>query len=358
MYTNQTAEELDLMRCTSEGIFKAQNSNWTKFVCILVFFLIFLTFFLSFKAAKMLKNRNIYSHGSQILLLSTLLNANLNQAVFLEIKVNVSSLSSVKVKYFQIRQLIHILINSKDPCKIEFRSSECFYDQSVYAFSNILSTALVSALTCDRFIAFLFSHIYPMHSKIVSIFLLFLSMFFTLLIHLHTYGGVSRAGYVPSCQYPPQLSLDAFDIVNSINFWFILVNCALTVVILLLNFNRDKKVKKSVFDTKIKYNSFENLLTTKAICSITFTQFAFLSFSTGAVTIISSIEAGISEEVFHIVAQSLTGLVYANVSIPVIILLKTKQCIEQRRISIDKMTTSTNHADYYMTSLRASWEKF
>ena len=150
MYTNQTAEELDLMRCTSEGIFKAQNSNWTKFVCILVFFLIFLTFFLSFKAAKMLKNRNIYSHGSQILLLSTLLNANLNQAVFLEIKVNVSSLSSVKVKYFQIRQLIHILINSKDPCKIEFRSSECFYDQSVYAFSNILSTALVSALTCDR----------------------------------------------------------------------------------------------------------------------------------------------------------------------------------------------------------------
>lgn len=87
MYTNQTAEELETWRCTSDGIFKSQNSIWMKINFVFVFILIFLTFYLSFKAARVLKNHNVYSKGSQILLMITLLNANLNQLIFLEIRV-------------------------------------------------------------------------------------------------------------------------------------------------------------------------------------------------------------------------------------------------------------------------------
>uniref|UniRef100_A0A1I7TUX0 Very-long-chain 3-oxoacyl-CoA synthase n=1 Tax=Caenorhabditis tropicalis TaxID=1561998 RepID=A0A1I7TUX0_9PELO len=86
MYTNQTDEELDAMRCTSEGIFNAQNSNYLKFNCVLVYSLVFITFGFSYKAAKILKDHNVYSQGSHILLTSILLNAVVNQAVFLEIK--------------------------------------------------------------------------------------------------------------------------------------------------------------------------------------------------------------------------------------------------------------------------------
>ncbi|EGT48122.1 hypothetical protein CAEBREN_18505 [Caenorhabditis brenneri] len=340
MYTNQTAEELELMRCTSEGIFRAQNSIWLKLNCGVVYLLAFLTFILSYKAAKFLKDHNVYSHGSQILLFSTLLTANINQAIFLEIK---------------IRQLIHVLTYSNDPCQIEFHSPDCIYDQTIYSFTNVLSTALGSALTYSL----------PTLLSIITTGILnqlvwldiYLQVLFSLIIHLYTYAGISRAGYVPSCQYPPQLSLDTFESVNKATFWFIMANCLLTIVILLLNIQKNNKIKISIFVTKVRYNSFENLLTTKAICSISSTQFAFLSLSTAAVSVISTIEAGISEEVFHLVAQSLTGLVYANLSIPILILFKTNKCIEKRRKSIDKMTNNTNEADYYMSSLRASWEK-
>lgn len=120
----------------------------------------------------------------------------------------------------------------------------------------------------------------------------------TVIVHIRTYGGVSRAGYVPSCTYPPQLSLNTYQVVNNAIFWIIMANCVLTIAVLLLNIYKDKRliifyfeklfennqfrIKKSVFDTKTRYNSFENVLTTKAICSVTSTQFVFLSFSTAA----------------------------------------------------------------------------
>ncbi|CCD68192.1 Serpentine receptor class alpha-27 [Caenorhabditis elegans] len=341
MYTNQTAEELETWRCTSDGIFKSQNSIWMKINFVFVFILIFLTFYLSFKAARVLKNHNVYSKGSQILLMITLLNANLNQLIFLEIR---------------IRHLVHIFINSEDPCKIEFHSPECTYDQTIYAFTSVMSTGLLSALTFDRFFALYASTVYVRNSKDSAYMLITVSIIVTVIVHIRTYGGVSRAGYVPSCTYPPQLSLNTYQVVNNAIFWIIMANCVLTIAVLLLNIYKDKRIKKSVFDTKTRYNSFENVLTTKAICSVTSTQFVFLSFSTAALAIIRTLEAGMSEEVFHINIQYINGGVYGNLSIPVLIYLKTNQCILQRRKSIDKMTNHTGTVDSHISSLKTAWE--
>lgn len=98
MYTNQTAEELEEMRCTSDGIFKAQNSVWMKVNFGLTYILIVLTFGFSVKAAKILKSHNVYSNGSLVLLLFTLMNANLNQAIFLEIKVRSTISEKPKIR--------------------------------------------------------------------------------------------------------------------------------------------------------------------------------------------------------------------------------------------------------------------
>uniref|UniRef100_A0A8R1DXQ2 Uncharacterized protein n=1 Tax=Caenorhabditis japonica TaxID=281687 RepID=A0A8R1DXQ2_CAEJA len=88
MYTNQSAEELEEMQCTSEDMLKAQNSIWMKINFAFTYIIIFATFVMSVVAAKILKLRNVFSNGTRFLLLITLLNANVNQAVLLEIRVS------------------------------------------------------------------------------------------------------------------------------------------------------------------------------------------------------------------------------------------------------------------------------
>ncbi|CAI2343553.1 unnamed protein product [Caenorhabditis sp. 36 PRJEB53466] len=341
MFTNQTAEELEAMRCTSEGIFNAQNSVWMKINFGLVYLVALITFFLSVKAAKILKCHNVYSNGTQFLLMSTLFNANLNQAVYFEIR---------------IRHLVHVLIHATDPCQIEFHTPDCTYDHSVFAFTSVLSTWLVCALTCDRLLALFLRNFYCNNSKGISLFLISLAVILSLVVHSITYFGVSRAGYIPACYYPPQLSLNTFQTMNDANFAFTMFNCVLTVFILLASLYKDRRIRQSVYETKLRYASFENLLTTKAICSITSTQFVFLSLSAAAVAIVRFCEAGLAEDVYHITVQYVTGILYSNLATPILIYTKTNKCIEQRRKSIGKMRQQTNHVDTHISSLRKMWE--
>uniref|UniRef100_A0A8R1DV48 Uncharacterized protein n=1 Tax=Caenorhabditis japonica TaxID=281687 RepID=A0A8R1DV48_CAEJA len=197
MYTNQSAEELEEVKCTSDAVFKVQKSIWMKVNFVFTFLIIISTFVMSVMAAKILKLRNVFSNGTRFLLMVTLLNANINQASMFEIR---------------LRHLYRVLMYSDDACKISFHSPDCAYDQSIFAFTTNLSTLLVCALTFDR-------------------------------------------------------------------------------------------IRNSVYDAKIRYASYENLITTKAICSIISAQFVSLSFTTGAVSLIQLYEAEMSDEAFHISVQ-------------------------------------------------------
>ncbi|EGT35524.1 CBN-SRA-30 protein [Caenorhabditis brenneri] len=343
-YTNQTAEELELYRCTSSGIFQAQNSIWMKINFAFTFSLILLTFVISIKAVQVLKFRNVYSTGTQFLLYVILVNVNFNQLVYMVIR---------------IRHLQKILSFSKDPCLIEFHNSECYYDNHLYMFSNYLATWLVCSLTFDRFLAYYTSKLYDdkRNSKRIGVMLVVGSLFFTLLCHLYIFYGVPRAGYVPSCQYPPQLALDTFQLATILKIVFTLFNCFVILLLLLVVVRKDRRIRHRNYDTNTRYFSFENVLTTKSILTIAVTQLLFSCLSSVAVTLVRHFEGGMSEYLFHTLTQYVTGLLYGNLSIPILIYLKTSQCITDRHKRITRMTLEPDLMESRMISLKKMWEK-
>ncbi|CAA22070.3 G-protein coupled receptors family 1 profile domain-containing protein [Caenorhabditis elegans] len=343
MYTNQTATELELFRCTSSGILEAMNSIWIKINFFLSTSIILLTFFASIYAVRVLKFHNVYSSGTQFLLFSLLISVNFNQMVYLVI---------------QVRLQIQIWKYSDDPCQIEFPSTECYYDNSLYMFTSYLVTWLVFSLTFDRFLAFCLLKLYskPQISRNVSKVLVGMSLIFTFIGHILVYGGVSRAGYVPTCQYPPQLALGAFQKMTHLKIVFTILNCVVILILLCFIVKRDRRICHSIYDTNTRYSSFENVLTTKSILVIAVTHLIFSCLSSVAVTIARAFEIGLSEYTFHTMTQFIAGPLYGNLSIPVLIYRKTSQCIEYRRKTIIKLTTQADEVDSRMMSLKKMWE--
>ncbi|KAF1756280.1 hypothetical protein GCK72_012733 [Caenorhabditis remanei] len=344
LYTNQTASELDGYRCTSSGIFEAQTSIWMKINFVFTFPLIFITFYTSIFAYRRLKYRNVYSSGTQFILYAVLFNANLNQLVYCVIR---------------IRHLFQIINYSSDPCLIEFHSTECFYDNSLYMFSNYFATWLVCSLTFDRFLAFYARKLYVEQekSKRIAMMLVAGAILFTLIGHALIYFGVNRAGYVPSCQYPPHLALNGFAIMTNLKIMFTIANCVVIVVLLFLIIRKDRIIRQSVYDTNTRYSSYENVLTTKSVLIIAVAQLFFSCLSSVAVTIVRTFEAGMSEYTYHILTQYVTGLLYGNLSIPILIYLKTTQCVQLRHRRISKMTKQPDVLESRMLSLKNMWEK-
>ncbi|ULT93285.1 hypothetical protein L3Y34_003043 [Caenorhabditis briggsae] len=120
---------------------------------------------------------------------------------------------------------------------------------------------------------------------------------------------------------------------------------------------QDKRIRHTVYDTSTRYSSFENVLTTKSVLTIAVTQLFFSCLSSIAVTIVRHFEKGMTEYTYHILTQYVAGLLYGNLSIPILIYLKTTQCIRYRRQKITKMTLEPDLMESRMISLKAMWEK-
>ncbi|CAI5441130.1 unnamed protein product [Caenorhabditis angaria] len=340
MYTNQTAEELDKQRCTSQGKFLALTSFLMRFNYIFTFSIIFLTIFMSFKAVKLLIKRNIFSNSTRILLLSILFNANLYQLNMFEIRT---------------RSFYRSFVYSNEPCQIEFHSSECFLDQTIYSFTNVLYALLIFCLTIDRFISLQFSKFYEKINESLAIFCVLLSIITAILINIWQFSDIPLVGYVPQCFYSPQLGLNRFDDINNYTIIFIMFNLFITLSILCGNLRKDRLIRTTSFDTKSKYQSFESLQTTKSICTMIFTQFLFLSLLSISASLIRHFESSMSEQTFHEFVPFIIGVVYGNLSIPCLIIYKTNQVIENRRKSIGSMTTTSHNVDSHMHSLKSMW---
>ncbi|CAI2343569.1 unnamed protein product [Caenorhabditis sp. 36 PRJEB53466] len=329
---NLTAEQLDEQVCASDGLYKALTSPIMKLNCLFIIFVILLSYYFSYKALRTLIHQNIFSECTRLILLVGSINSIAHQTTMMEIR---------------IRQIYRGFVCEENRCQIQFHSSECVYELYFYYITNFFSTFSLFSLTFDRLIAHFWSNIYSSHQKLIPFSLLLLQLILAVSTHLYGFLGVSLAGYVPMCTFPPQLA-NNFDTINRFRTYIMLFCIGITVFILIFSMKAEKRIHNQVYDTNTRYMAYENVMTTKTVCLIIISQFLCIIISSYGITIIRNLQSAIPEDIFHTIVPFLPGVTYANLCLPIVICYKTKETIRRRKSTIGEMTAASGSVDTHM----------
>ncbi|KAF1766352.1 hypothetical protein GCK72_006309 [Caenorhabditis remanei] len=338
---NKTAEQLEKEVCASDGLFKALTSTFMKINCVFICSIILISYLFSYKALRILWNHNIFSNCTRLIFFIGSINSIIHQTTMMEIR---------------IRQINRSIVTEIDHCGILFHSPECAVDLYFYYITNFFTTYSVFSLTLDRLIAWKFSSVYLKYQYTIAIILLTIQLIFAVGTYFFGFLGVPLAGYVPMCTYPPRLASD-FDAINIIRTVVMVFSIIVLLIIFRSNVKTEKKVHQHSFNTKTRYTAFENMTTSKSVCTLIIIQFLCISISSFGVTLIRKVESFMSEEVYHTIVPFLPGVTYANLCLPVIVYYKTKQTIRRRKEAIDKMTSAPGDVESHMKWLNETWTK-
>uniref|UniRef100_A0A1I7TUY9 G_PROTEIN_RECEP_F1_2 domain-containing protein n=1 Tax=Caenorhabditis tropicalis TaxID=1561998 RepID=A0A1I7TUY9_9PELO len=336
---NKTAEQLDGEVCAPDGLHRALTSSLMKINSAFITSVIILSYVYSYKALKTLLRQNIFSNCTRIILIVCSINSIIHQTTMMEIR---------------IRQTTRSITRYDSPCGIQFHSSECIIELYLYYITNFFSTYSVFSLTFDRFISYKFPSFYLSKQTKIAVVLLFIQLCLALGTYCFGFLGVSYAGYVPMCTYPPRLAKN-FDTINTFRTVIMVASIAITLIILYLSVKIERKIHQENYNTKTRYNAFENMTTSKSICVMIILQFVCIIISSFGVTIIRSFEYLIPQEIYHTIVPFLPGVTYANLCLPVVIYYTTKRTIRRRKNKIGEMTSTNGNVESHIKWLKETW---
>ncbi|CAL2032478.1 unnamed protein product [Caenorhabditis brenneri] len=254
----------------------------------------------------------------------------------------------------RIRQFYRSILNNGDRCQIQFHSSECLIELYFYYITNYFSTYSVLSLTFDRYLSYKFPSFYFSNQYLVSIGLILIQFILAIGTHLIGFFGVPLAGYVPMCTYPPQLATH-FDAINKFRTLIMVLSIVITIFIFYLNAKNERKIHHKSYNTKTRYTAFENMTTSKSVCTLIIVQFSCIMISSFGVTIIRKFEYLMSQEMYHTIIPFLPGVTYANLCLPIVIHYTTKRTIRNRKNKIEEMTSTNGDQDTHMKWLTEVW---
>ncbi|CAI2343561.1 unnamed protein product [Caenorhabditis sp. 36 PRJEB53466] len=194
-----------------------------------------------------------------------------------------------------------------------------------------------------------------MHSSLRFVYIAF-QIVGACLVLFWVFYNVPFVGYVPTCVYPPQASLIRFYKTNVYRLIALFLILFASLVVLLVNRNREKRMIHIVYDTESRYKSYENFLTTRAVCLIIFSQIGCLASTSLGTGIIHMYELQMSESLFHFLVACMTGVTYSNFFLPIVICQQNSQIINRRRTTIGLLRQEKRTPEGHFISLGEAWK--
>ncbi|CAO4364737.1 unnamed protein product [Caenorhabditis nigoni] len=336
---NKTAEQLDKEICAPDGLHKALTSPIMKINFTFIISVIITSYVFSYKALRTLLKHNIFSNCTRIILFVCSINSIVHQTTMMEIRV---------------RQIFRSIVWDQDPCHILFHSSECVVDLYFYYITNYFSTYAVFSLTSDIFISYKFPVFYLSNQYTVSVILLIIQFILAVGTYLFGFLGVPLAGYVPMCTYPPKLTSN-FDLINEFRTFVMVLCIGITLVILYFSVKTERMIHQKSYDTRARYTAFENMTTSKSVCTLIVIQFLCIMISSFGVTVIRKFEVIIPQEIYHTIVPFLPGVTYANLCLPIVIYYRTIQAIRRRKTRIVTITSAPADVESHIKWLNETW---
>ncbi|CAB07596.1 Serpentine receptor class alpha-18 [Caenorhabditis elegans] len=339
---NKTAEELDSRNCASESLTNALISITMKFNFIFIITVVLISYCFTWLAIQALWKHNIFSNSTRLILIVCLLNSVVHQTTMLETRIT---------------QAYRSVVYDSEPCKLLFRSSDCVFELYLYYPTGYFSTYSVFSLTFDRLISHYKSRYYHMHQYFIATSLLVLQLLLTMFSFYIVFYGVSLAGYVPMCNFRPELTV-YYGAINNVRTG-VMVSCIIvTMFVYYVCVKSEKQIQKCSYSPGERYSAYENVTTSQSICISIVLQFSCImisSFGSNLLIHITS-KTTVSEEVFYAIVSFLPGVTYANLCLPLVIYFKTKLTTRNRKNRIAVMTSMYGDAGEHIDRLKRSWE--
>ncbi|ULU04904.1 hypothetical protein L3Y34_017568 [Caenorhabditis briggsae] len=307
--------------------------------------IIFASFYLSYRALKTLKKQNVFGMSTKILLQSSIINGVVHQAT---------------TAFIRFRALYRAIRYFHDPCSIQFSSASCVIEGLLYYHTNLFCSVVCLSLFLDRLASTYIHKFYKSVPKKAAYTFIVIQILIPALILYWVFYDAIYIGYVPLCNYPPKNSNEKFYIVNATRICIFWIIAAASIVHFYQSFKHEKRIIHEKYDTNARYNAFENLLCSRAVCWIICIQAVCLAGTSAIPSIFNIYRGSIPIAWFHGAIAFATGLTYANFFVPIVITFETNRIIRLRRSKIQSLRRQKNDFDYhhdFKTLLESSYKK-
>ncbi|PIC44953.1 hypothetical protein B9Z55_005144 [Caenorhabditis nigoni] len=307
--------------------------------------IIFASFYLSYCAMEKLKKQNVFGMSTKILLQSSIVNGVVHQAT---------------TAFIRVRALYHAIRFFRDPCSIQFPSASCFCEGILYYHTNLFCSVVCLSLFLDRLASFYIHKFYKSVPKKAAYTFIVIQILIPALVLCWVFHDAIYTGYVPLCNYPPKNSSEKFYIVNATRIGILWIIAAASIVHFYQSFRHEKRIIHEKYDTNARYNAFENLLSSRAVCWIICIQAVCLGGTSAIPSIFKIYRGSIPTAWFHGAIAFATGLTYANFFVPIVITFETNRIIRLRRSRIQALRRQTNDYDYihdFKALMESSYKK-
>ncbi|CAL2032455.1 unnamed protein product [Caenorhabditis brenneri] len=326
-------------KCASPELLSSLSSSLIMTNHCFILIVIVISFFATFFALQKLKKQNIFPNCTRTLLWSAIFNGVVHQLTVAEIR---------------IKTIFRTISYVSEPCSIQFQSTECIVENSVYYYTNLFTSLCCISLFFDR----LFS-IHSKYSKnykwIIITFLVFQTVA-PIFILYWVYYGAQYTGYVAMCNYPPGLTARRFYIMNNFRLYILGTFFFLSLALFCYNKIQEKRTVHKVYDTKSRYNTYENLLASQVVCIIVSVQAACLVITATGTEKIHTWSDIIPYSLVAPLTGFMTGLTYSNFFLPIIICYQTNRIIKRRYCKIKKVRKEKSKFLEHFAALDRLWQ--